>query len=84
MAYLVKIGNSQGIRIPKLLIEQTHLEGKELILKVVDDGLFITPINKIREGWEESINKTLAFHGQEIINEEWLNAKLTSDENLEW
>ena len=84
MAYLVKIGNSQGIRIPKPLIEQTHLEGKKLILKVVDDGLFITPVNKRREGWEKSINKILAFHGQEIIDEKWLDAKLTSDENLEW
>jgi len=29
MAHLVRIGNSQGIRIPKAFIEQAHLEGKE-------------------------------------------------------
>ena len=33
MAHLVKIGNSQGIRIPKPLVEQAQLEGKELKLQ---------------------------------------------------
>jgi antitoxin MazE len=49
MAYLVKIGNSQGIRIPKPLIEQAHLEGKELQLQVVNGGLFIAPIKRTTE-----------------------------------
>ena len=34
MASLIKIGNSQGVRIPKLLIEQAQLENRELSLEV--------------------------------------------------
>ena len=84
MAHLVKIGNSQGIRIPKPFIEQAHLEGKELELRVVEGGLFITPMLKPREGWAELIEETLIAHGTEIIDQEWLDSELTSNEELEW
>ncbi|WP_428354440.1 AbrB/MazE/SpoVT family DNA-binding domain-containing protein [Methyloprofundus sp.] len=63
MAYLVRIGNSQGIRIPKSFIEQADLEGKELKFEVVNGGLFIAPVNEPRKGWAESINKVLVTHG---------------------
>lgn len=84
MTHLVKIGNSQGIRIPKPFIEQAHLEGKELELRLVDGGLFIAPVLKPREGWAESIRETLTIQGSEIIDREWLDSQLTSDEDLEW
>ncbi len=48
MAHLVGIGNSQGVRIPKILIKQAKLENKELSFKVVDNGLLITPSKKAR------------------------------------
>jgi len=35
----VKIGNSQGIRIPKPLVEQARLDGKEPELQLVKGGL---------------------------------------------
>ena len=84
MAYLVKIGNSQGIRIPKPLVEQAQLEGVELKLQVVDNGLLVTPNKKAREGWKESIEAAIAVHGVEAIDSEWLETTLTSDEELEW
>ncbi len=84
MAHLVKIGNSQGIRIPRQLIEQAHLEGKELKLQVVSNGLMVTPNKRARDGWKESIEAAIAAYGVEIIDNEWLDATLTSDEELEW
>ena len=85
MAHLVKIGNSQGIRIPKPFIEQAHLEGKELELQVVEGGLFITPMLKPREGWAELIKETLVAQGIEKIDQEWLDSELTStNDELEW
>ncbi len=84
MAHLVKIGNSQGIRIPKPIIEQAHLEGKELKFQILNGGLFIVPVLKPREGWAESIEKTLISQGIEALDEEWLNSELTIDEDLEW
>ena len=84
MAHLVKIGNSQGIRIPKPLVEQAQLEGKELKLKLVSDGLLITPEKQARVGWEEAIEQAIAAHSQEAIDAEWLDLPLASDDDLEW
>ena len=84
MAHLIKIGNSQGIRIPKPLIQQAHLEGKELKLHVVSEGILVSPAKRPREGWEESIEKILETKGAEAVDNEWLDAALTTDEDLEW
>lgn len=84
MAHLVKIGNSQGIRIPKPLIEQAHLEGKELKLQLINDGLLISPENGVREGWKDAIEQAIAAYGHEPLDEEWLNLPLASDDELEW
>ncbi len=84
MAHLVKIGNSQGIRIPKPLIQQAHLEGKELDIQVVNQGILVTPSKKPREGWKKAIETILASNGSEITDREWLDATLTSDDDVEW
>ena len=56
MAKIIQIGNSQGIRIPKPIIELANLGDKELEFVVMDSGLLITPEKKVRVGW--GINKT--------------------------
>jgi len=84
MAHLVKIGNSQGIRIPKPLIEQASLEGKELKLQVVNNGILVAPEKGVREGWKEAIEQFIDVHGPEPIDEEWLDPLLASDDHLDW
>ncbi len=84
MVQLVKIGDSQGIRIPKPLIKQAHLEGKELKLQIVNDGLLITSKKKAREGWKQAVEKTIAAQGHEMLEEEWLDLPLDSDKDVEW
>ena len=42
---IVPIGNSQGIRIPKLLLEQTGLSG-EVEISAEDDALVIRPVRR--------------------------------------
>ena len=51
MAKIIKIGNSQGIRIPKPIITLANLEDQELDFVVLDSGLLITPEKKARIGW---------------------------------
>jgi antitoxin MazE len=84
MAHLIKIGNSQGIRIPKPLIEQAQLEGKELQLQLVEGGLLISPEARVREGWKNAIEQTIAAHGRESLDQEWLDLPLESDDELQW
>lgn len=61
MTTLTKIGNSQGIRIPKPLIQQAHLENVNLELEVLENGLLIKPMNNTsRDTWKENIEKVLS------------------------
>ena len=84
MAHLIRIGNSQGIRIPKPLIELAQLEGKELQLQLVEGGLLISPEARVREGWQNTIEQMIVAHGREPLDEEWLDLPLESDDELQW
>lgn len=79
MAHLVSIGNSQGVRIPKILIKQARLENKELSFKVVDNGLLITPTKTARANWLKQCEAIITTSGQEPLDHEWLDANLTDD-----
>lgn len=50
---LISIGNSQGIRLPKAVIEQVGLAG-ELDLEVNGDSLTIRSCRHPREKWAEA------------------------------
>ncbi|NOZ94071.1 MAG: AbrB/MazE/SpoVT family DNA-binding domain-containing protein [Acidobacteria bacterium] len=60
MARLIRIGNSQGIRIAKPLVEQARLAGRELELLLVEEGLLIRPIRSARSGWREAFEEMAA------------------------
>jgi len=67
MAKIIKIGNSQGVRIPKPIIALANLEDIELDFVVLDSGLLITHDKKARIGWENR------GHQDELTaNWEWL------------
>jgi antitoxin MazE len=67
MAKIIKIGNSQGIRIPKPIIALANLENIELDFVVLDSGLLITPNRKARIGWKNNTNQD-----ELTANWEWL------------
>ena len=47
---IIRIGNSQGIRIPKILLEQSRLE-KDVELEVSDKQIIIRSAGHPRHGW---------------------------------
>ena len=67
MAKIIKIGNSQGIRIPKPIIALANLENIELDFVVLDSGLLIAHNKKARIGWKKNTNKDKL-----TANWEWL------------
>lgn len=79
MVQLVKIGNSQGIRIPKIFIEQAKLNDCELNLRLVEHGLLISPKQHPRANWKAQVEAL----GTEPLDAEWLEADLINDE-WEW
>lgn len=61
MTMLTKIGNSQGVRIPKPIIKQANLENVEIEFEITKDGLLLKPIRKeVRENWEDNIRNILS------------------------
>ncbi|MGD9563996.1 MAG: AbrB/MazE/SpoVT family DNA-binding domain-containing protein [Pyrinomonadaceae bacterium] len=50
-AQIIQIGNSQGIRIPKMMLEETRLSG-EVEMVVHPDGLLIRSVNRPRGTWD--------------------------------
>lgn len=52
-AKIVRIGNSQGIRLPKLLIDQVGL-AEEVELEIRDGAIVISPAERLRSGWAEA------------------------------
>jgi antitoxin MazE len=85
MPHLIKIGNSQGVRIPKPLLQQAKLENVELEFVLVEEGLLVAPVRKKpRQDWAERITQALAAHGDEGVDAEWLAAPLVDDEDWEW
>ena len=55
-ARIVRIGNSQGVCIPKPLLEQAGL-ADQVELQVTEDGLVIAPLNTARVGWAEAAQR---------------------------
>ena len=81
MTMLTRIGNSQGIRIPKPLIQQAHLENVSLELEVLENGLLIKPVNTGRDTWVENIEKVMLNHASS--KDEGLLEDLLNDNDLE-
>ena len=74
MTMLTKIGNSQGVRIPKPIIKQANLENIEIEFEVVKDGLLLKPIKKtVRENWEDNIKDILAKNKDYGVLDDFLN-----------
>ena len=79
---IVTIGNSQGIRIPKILLEQSKLSG-EVELEVKGESIVILPARKPRQNWDEEFQRALAEDGEE----EMLGGDVQNDfdeEEWEW
>jgi antitoxin MazE len=55
-AQIIQIGNSQGIRIPKTMLEETGISG-EVELQATSDGILVRNIKKPRSDWDTIFKK---------------------------
>ncbi len=78
---IVRIGNSHGIRIPKLLLEQTGLTG-EVEISVADRSLVIKPAAKPRASWAAAFQE-MAARGDDALLDDNAPTSTTWDE-AEW
>ena len=80
---VVKIGNSQGIRIPKLVLEQVGLSG-EVEMEVAADHLVLRRARRPREGWDEQFKQFAAAGEDKLLDAEFLTPTQWDKEEWVW
>jgi antitoxin MazE len=81
-ARIVPIGNSRGIRIPKILLEQTGLSG-EVEISTENEALVIRPVRKPRAGWALAFQK-MAERGDDTLLDETPSLSRWDEDEWEW
>ena len=82
-ARVVKIGNSQGVRIPKPLLEQSGIIG-DVELEVDQNQIIIRPVLNPRAGWDDAFiamaedNDDVLLDGEDSLTHSW------DDEEWQW
>lgn len=76
---VVKVGNSRGIRIPKVVIEECGFD-QEVNLEVKNRSIVITPAQAVRSGWSKAFQKMA-----KSVDDEFLDESFATDwEEKEW
>ena len=73
-ARVIKIGNSQGLRIPKPVLEQTGITD-DVEIEVEKNQIIIRPVQNVREGWDAAF-KMMGERGDDepILDENILHS----------
>ena len=66
---IVKIGNSQGVRIPKLLLQQVGLIN-EVEVEAQEGQLVIRPLTHAQQGWEQSFQAMAERRDDQMLDSE--------------
>jgi len=64
---IIQIGNSQGVRIPKVLLEESRISG-EVYVELHPDGILIRNAQRPRADWDEAF-KAMAENEDDEIDE---------------
>ncbi len=88
---IIRIGNSQGVRIPRNLLEraglmgseQANALGQEVELEVGEDGILIRPVRHVRAGWEAQF-KQMAEQGDDTLLDDMPQASGWDEREWVW
>ena len=78
---IIKIGNSQGVRIPKLLLDQTGLSD-EVELELQQNQIVIRAMHRSRQDWADEFRR-MAEQGDDTLLDSDVLAPTTWDQE-EW
>ena len=88
---IIRIGNSQGVRIPRSLLEQAGVVenergdvlGQEVELEVEEGGILIRLVRQARAGWEEQFRE-MAERGDDAMLEDVPQASSWDEKEWVW
>lgn len=79
---IIRIGNSQGVRIPKPLIEESGITDEiEMILR--DNEIVLRSAETTRKNWEASFKK-MAEQGDDVLLDEKEIEKPSKWDETDW
>lgn len=78
---VVRIGNSQGIRIPKTILQQCHL-ADAIELEVQGNRLVLQSLSRPRAGWEDTFRRMHTQGDDTLLDQRSLSA--TKWDRAEW
>ncbi len=82
---VVQIGNSKGIRIPKVILRQTGIH-EEVNLEVKENQIIIEPTKyTVRSGWNSAFAKMAEIGDDKLLDQQSLINQSSFDESdWEW
>ena len=78
-ARVIKIGNSQGLRIPKPILEQTGIMD-DVEIEVENSQIIIRPVKNAREGWDAAFKKMGEQGDDELLIDDSIASAWDNDE----
>jgi antitoxin MazE len=78
---IIRIGNSRGIRIPKVLLEQADLP-EEVELQVESGRLVVTAAQAPRAGWADAAKQMHTSGGDQLLDQTY--SSIFDDQEWEW
>lgn len=75
---VVPIGNSKGIRIPKIILEQCHIK-KNVDLEVKGENIIVRPFKKEpRRDWKEAFKKMHENNDDKLLIDDNIDLNIES------
>lgn len=76
---IIQIGNSQGIRLPKMMLEESGITG-DVDIELHQDGILIRNAQQARAGWDEAFAAMAESEDDELPDD----GSTTKFDNKEW
>ena len=80
---IIKIGDAQGIRIPRRLLDQTGL-GEEVELELRQNRIVIRPVYRARYDWESQFRAMAEQGDDKLLNGDVLTLTTWDEDEWEW
>ncbi|KQC13574.1 MAG: MazE family transcriptional regulator [Desulfuromonas sp. SDB] len=81
-ARIIKIGNSQGLRIPKPILDQTGIMDN-VEIEVEKNQIIIRPVKDVRDGWDAAFKAIGEKNGDKLIIDDNISHSW-DDEEWQW
>jgi antitoxin MazE len=82
-SHIIKIGNSQGVRLPKNLLQHSGIED-EIYLSSENGKIIITPVLKNRTNWDKAFQEMAENGDDQLLDINQSSTSTWDEQEWEW